>query len=199
MKDSIRLKLENLQDRFDELEALMSDAEIITDQNRFRELSKEYSEIEDVVKSFERFNEVSDNLGEAKEMQKDSDPEIRAMAEEEISSSSEELEALELDLQKLLLPKDSKDSCNVFLEIRAGTGGDEAAIFSGDLFRMYNRYAEEQKCRAESILLLVQWPSCRKLKKSMRLISTKMICVSTHSAPVVQAVSTLIKPTVQFV
>lgn len=151
MKDSIRQKLENLQDRFGELEALMSDAEIISDQNRFRELSKEYSEIEDVVKSFERFNEVSNSLSEAKEMQKDADPDIRAMAEEEIGSNNEELEALELDLQKLLLPKDSKDGCNVFLEIRAGTGGDEAAIFSGDLFRMYNRYAEEQKWKTEII------------------------------------------------
>ena len=139
MKESIRLKLENLQDRFDELEALLSDAEIIADQNLFREFSKEYSEIEDVVKSFNRFNEVSNNLSEAKEMQKDSDPEIRIMAEEEIFNGSEELEILELDLQKLLLPKDSKDSCNVFLEIRAGTGGDEAAIFSGDLHRMYSR------------------------------------------------------------
>ncbi len=149
MKESIRLKLENLQDRFGELEALLSDAEIIADQNRFREFSKEYSEIEDVVKSFNRFNEVSSNLSEAKEMQKDTDPDIRAMAEEEVASSTEELETLELDLQKLLLPKDSKDGCNVFLEIRAGTGGDEAAIFSGDLFRMYNRYAEEQKWKTE--------------------------------------------------
>ena len=151
MKESIRLKLENLQYRFAELEALLSDAEIIADQNRFREFSKEYSEIEDVVKSFNRFNEVSNNLSEAKEMQKDSDPEIRIMAEEEIFNGSEELEILELDLQNLLLPKDSKDSCNVFLEIRAGTGGDEAAIFSGDLHRMYSRYAEEQKWKTELI------------------------------------------------
>ena len=105
MKESLRLKLETLQYRFAELEALLSDAEIIADKNRFREFSKEYSEIEDVVKSFNRFNEVSNNLSEAKEMQKDSDPEIRIMAEEEIFNGSEELEILELDLQKLLLPK----------------------------------------------------------------------------------------------
>ena len=151
MKESIRIKLENLQDRFGELEALLSDAEIIADQSRFREFSKEYSEIEDVVKNFNRFNKVSRNLNEAKEMQKDTDPEIRVMAEEEIISGTEELETLELNLQKLLLPKDSKDSCNVFLEIRAGTGGDEAAIFSGDLYRMYSRYAEEQKWKTELI------------------------------------------------
>ena len=130
MKESIRYKLENLKDRFDELEALLSDAEIIADQNRFRELSKEYSELEDLVRSFNHFMNVSDNLIEAKEMQKDADSEIRAMAEEEIANNTDELAELESDLQKLLLPKDSKDSCNVFLEIRAGTGGDEAAIFS---------------------------------------------------------------------
>jgi peptide chain release factor 1 len=151
MKESIRHKLDNLKDRFDELEALLSDAEIITDQNRFRELSKEYSELEDVVRSFNRFIKVSNNLSEAKEMQKDSDSEIRAMAEEEIASNAEELETLEEDLQKLLLPKDANDSCNVFLEIRAGTGGDEAAIFSGDLFRMYTRYSEEQKWKLEVV------------------------------------------------
>ena len=151
MKESIRYKLENLKDRFDELEALLSDAEIIADQNRFRELSKEYSELEDVVRSFNHFMNVSDNLIEAKEMQKDADSEIRAMAEEEIANNTDELEELESDLQKLLLPKDSKDSCNVFLEIRAGTGGDEAAIFSGDLFRMYARYSEEQKWKLEVV------------------------------------------------
>ncbi|MBM89290.1 MAG: peptide chain release factor 1 [Gammaproteobacteria bacterium] len=151
MKNSIRNKLLNLKDRFDELEALLSDADIISEQNRFRDLSKEYSEIEAVVKSFDRFNKVSSDLSAAQEMQKDNDSDIRAMAEEEINSSSEELKILDLKLQKLLLPKDSKDSCNVFLEIRAGTGGDEAAIFSGDLFRMYNRYAEEQNWKAEVI------------------------------------------------
>lgn len=151
MKQSIRLKLDNLKDRFGELEALMSDADIISDQNKFRDLSKEYAELEDVVKSFNRYQEVTDNLEQAKEMQKDEDPEIRAMAEDEIASSNEEIETLELDLQKLLLPKDSKDSLNVFLEIRAGTGGDEAAIFSGDLFRMYSRYAEGEKWKVEVI------------------------------------------------
>ncbi len=151
MKDSIRHKLDNLKDRYGELEALLSDAEVIADQNRFRDLSKEYSEIEEVVKSFDRFLGVSDDLQQAKEMQKDSDADIREMAEEEMKSSSAELAELELGLQKLLLPKDSKDSCNVFLEIRAGTGGDEAAIFSGDLYRMYSRYAELQKWKTEII------------------------------------------------
>jgi peptide chain release factor 1 len=151
MKESIRSKLDNLKDRYEELEALLSDPEIISNQNRFRELSKEYAEIEEVVKGYARFSAVSDNLAEAREMQKDDDPDMRAMAEDEIESASAELEGLELALQKLLLPRDSKDSCNVFLEIRAGTGGDEAAIFSGDLFKMYSRFAEGQNWRMELI------------------------------------------------
>ena len=151
MKNSIRLKLENLKDRFDEIEALLSDAEIIADQNRFRDLSREYAELEEVVKSFNHHQSVSENLEQAREMEEDDDPDIREMAADEISSASEELEKLDLSLQKLLLPKDSKDSCNVFLEIRAGTGGDEAAIFSGDLFRMYSRFAESQNWRSEVI------------------------------------------------
>jgi peptide chain release factor 1 len=151
MKDTIKNKLEMLNDRFDELEALLSDAEIIADQNRFRDLSKEYSELEDVVESYNHYVQVTGNLNEAMEMHKDADPDIRAMADEEILSSKDELQALELVLQKLLLPKDSKDSCNVFLEIRAGTGGDEAAIFSGDLFRMYSRFCENQGWKIELI------------------------------------------------
>jgi len=91
MKDSIRAKLDNLKDRFDELEALLSDAEIISDQNKFRGLSKEYAELEEIVKNYNRFREVSGNLEQAREMEKDSDPEFRAMAEEEITSSNQEL------------------------------------------------------------------------------------------------------------
>lgn len=151
MKNSIRQKLDALKDRFDEIEVLLSDAEIIADQSRFRDLSKEYSELEDVVKNFNRFNSVSGDLIEAKEMQKDADADIRAMAEDEIKINGIEIERLELELQKLLLPKDSRDNCNVFIEIRAGTGGDEAAIFSGDLFKMYARYCDLLKWKAEII------------------------------------------------
>ncbi|MEZ5491086.1 MAG: peptide chain release factor 1 [Gammaproteobacteria bacterium] len=151
MKDTIHNKLDALNDRFDELEALLSDAEVITDQGRFRELSKEYAELEPVVKSYQRFQATGSSLAEARELLRDGDADIRAMAEEEIGGLETELETLELDLQKLLLPKDAKDSCNVFLEIRAGTGGDEAAIFSGDLFRMYSRYAENNGWKTEII------------------------------------------------
>ncbi len=151
MKDSIRNKLDNLKDRFCELEALLSDADVIIDQNRFRDLSKEYAEIEEVVKNYDRFLQVSEDFAQAREMQKDVDPDIRGMADEEYHRNSEELGRLELSLQTLLLPKDGKDRLNVFVEIRAGTGGDEAAIFSGDLLRMYSRYAELQKWKLEVI------------------------------------------------
>ena len=151
MKESIRSKLENLKDRYDELEALLSDADIIADQDRFRDFSKEYAEIGEVVTSFDQFLVVSENLEAAREIQKDSDPDMRIMAGEEIEAGEQELATLEQQLQRLLLPKDSNDSCNVFLEIRAGTGGDEAAIFAGDLFRMYHRYVENQKWRMEII------------------------------------------------
>ena len=151
MKESIINKLDNLQDRYQELEGLLSDAEIISNQERFRAFSKEFSEIEPVVKSFERFRKTQVELRQAKEMQKDSDSDMREMAEDEVHRTGAELELLELELQKLLLPKDEKDSFNIFLEIRAGTGGDEAAIFSGDLFRMYSRYAEVKGWRLEII------------------------------------------------
>ncbi|MDO9316828.1 MAG: peptide chain release factor 1 [Gammaproteobacteria bacterium] len=149
MKDSIFNKLENLKDRYQELEALLSDGEVLSNQERFRSLSKEFAEIEPVVKAFMQFQEVQDQLRQAREMQKDPDSDIRAMADDEVKSIEVGLEQQELELQKLLLPKDEKDSCNIFLEVRAGTGGDEAAIFSGDLFRMYSRYAEVQGWRLE--------------------------------------------------
>jgi peptide chain release factor 1 len=151
MKESIRHKLDNLRDRFGELEALLSDAEVIADQTRFRDLSKEYAELEELVQAFDRYVTAEGDLEQAREMQKDSDPEIKEMAAEEVANSEALIAELDLSLQTLLLPKDEKDSCNVFLEIRAGTGGDEAAIFSGDLFRMYSRYSELQGWRMEMI------------------------------------------------
>jgi len=149
MKDSILHKLSNLKDRYEELEALLSDGEVIGNQDRFRTLSKEFAEIEPVVKAFTAYQAVQDQLLQAREMQKDADGDIRAMADDEVRSIEAGLEAEELALQKLLLPRDEKDSCDIFLEVRAGTGGDEAAIFSGDLFRMYARYAETQGWRVE--------------------------------------------------
>lgn len=151
MKDSIKEKLENLVERYDEVGALLGDAEIIADQQRFRDLGKEYAELEPVVQCFQEYRAVLGNIEEARLLMADGDPDMREMAEEELKTSEALQEPLELQLQKLLLPKDPNDTKNVFLEIRAGTGGDEAAIFSGDLFRMYSRYAEQRGWKVEVI------------------------------------------------
>jgi len=151
MKASILAKLDHLADRYEEVGALLSDPDIISDQNKFRELSKEYAELEPVVKCYQSYQEVVNDIEEAKLLLKDSDPDMRAMAQEELKEGEAQQEALEMDLQKLLLPKDPNDNKNVFLEIRAGTGGDEAAIFSGDLFRMYSKFAETQRWKIELI------------------------------------------------
>ena len=149
MKASLLKKLEILQDRFEELTALLGDAEVISDQTRFRAYSREYAEVEPVAAGYVQWRKLQDDLEGAQALLKDSDPDLREMAVEEVRDAKEQLQALEDQLQRLLLPKDPNDGRNVFLEIRAGTGGDEAAIFSGDLFRMYSRYAERRGWRLE--------------------------------------------------
>ena len=149
MKASLLNKLDNLSDRFEELTALLGDAEVIAKQTQFRAYSKEYAEIEPVIATFRELRKVQDDLEGAHALLKDSDPDLREMAELEVDQAKESLVGLEDKLQRMLLPKDPNDGRNVYLEIRAGTGGDEAAIFSGDLFRMYSRYAEKQGWRVE--------------------------------------------------
>lgn len=149
MKASLLEKLQNISDRHEEIGALLSDPEIIGDQNRFRDLSKEYAELEPVVKAYSSYTQAQENISDAKLLLKDADADMRDMAQEEMKAGEEELAELEVELQKLLLPKDPNDEKNIFLEIRAGTGGDEAAIFSGDLFRMYCKYAEKYRWKVE--------------------------------------------------
>ncbi|PIE43697.1 MAG: peptide chain release factor 1 [Gammaproteobacteria bacterium] len=151
MKESIRLKLQHISERYEELAGLLSDSGVISDQNQFRALSKEYAEIESVVKVYHRFCQTEDDIEEARSLLKDADPAMREMAEEELAAAEASRQTQESELQKLLLPKDPNDTHNTFLEIRAGTGGDEAAIFAGDLFRMYARYAEAQRWQVEVI------------------------------------------------
>src|SRR5699024_1906214 len=151
MKESLQLKLQGISDRHEELEGLMSQPEIIQDQNRFRELSQEYAELEDVVKCFAAWQTENENLTAAKAMMDDADPDMKAMGQEEAAAAQQQLTELEDELQRLMLPRDPRDRSNVFLEVRAGTGGDEAAIFAGDLFRMYSRYADEQGWRIEMV------------------------------------------------
>jgi len=151
VKDSIRNKLETTRERFEELEGLMSDPDVIKDQDRFRDLRKEYARLEPIIGLFQQYETLSIDLTAATEMVNDSDEEVRQMAEEELAALEENRESLELELQKALIPPDPHDDSNVYLEIRAGTGGDEAAIFAGDLFRMYSKYAEAMKWPMEII------------------------------------------------
>ncbi|WP_218353945.1 peptide chain release factor 1 [Alteromonas lipotrueiana] len=151
MKESVVAKLENLVERFDEVQALLSDPEVISNQDKFRTLSKEYSQLEDVVKGFNAYQQAQENLASANEMLEEDDAEMREMAQEEIKQAKSDLEELEDKLQILLLPKDPNDDHPCFLEIRAGAGGDEAAIFAGNLFRMYSRYAESVGWKVELV------------------------------------------------
>lgn len=149
MKASILEKLDRLKERYEEVSALLSEADIINNQNRFRDLSKEFAELEPVVIGYKSYLQLLADIEEAKHLLVDGDDDMKAMAEEELKDCEARIEPAELELQKLLLPKDPNDEKNCYLEIRAGTGGDEAAIFSGDLFRMYSRFAETQGWRVE--------------------------------------------------
>ncbi len=151
MKDSIKLKLEALVDRHEEISGLLSEPETMADQNKFRALSQEYAQLEPVIKTFQAYQRNEESLEDAKIMLKEEDADMREMAKEEFSNAESQRDELALTLQKLLLPKDPNDSRNLFLEVRAGTGGDEAALFAGDLYRMYSRYADSRRWQVELI------------------------------------------------
>ena len=149
MKQSITNKLETIVERHNEVSALLSDADTIANQNQYRALSMEYAQLTPVVTNYQALKQAHAEISAAEKMTKDPDPEIKTMAEDELADARGRVETLEVELQKLLLPKDPHDNSNIFLEIRAGTGGDEAALFAGDLFRMYSRYAEARKWQVE--------------------------------------------------
>ncbi|MFC4699689.1 peptide chain release factor 1 [Glaciecola siphonariae] len=149
MKQSVVHKLESLVERFEEVQALLGEASVIRDQDKFRALSKEFSQLEEVVKQFGAFQEAEKDIASALEMLQENDPEMREMAQEELKIAKQLTEDLETSLQILLLPTDPNDDNSCFLEIRAGAGGDEAAIFAGDLYRMYSRFAETKGWRVE--------------------------------------------------
>jgi peptide chain release factor 1 len=151
VKESIKIKLESLVDRHEEISGLLSDPDTMANQNKFRELSQEYAQLEPVVSNFTKYQQCLTAIEDAKVMMKEDDADMREMAKEELAAAETESEELELTLQKLLLPKDENDARNIYLEIRAGTGGDEAGIFSGDLFRMYSRYAESRRWTVEVV------------------------------------------------
>jgi peptide chain release factor 1 len=149
MKDSIRRRLDKTAERFEEVAALLADPEVIGRQSRFRELSMEYARLEPVTARFTEFRRLEAERRAAADMAAGADAEMRVLVEDELHDLDARLEAEGLELTRLLIPKDERDDANIFLEIRAGTGGDEAAIFAGDLFRMYARYAERQGWKVE--------------------------------------------------
>ena len=151
MKDSVERKLQALVERHQELAALLADPAVVGDNNKFRELSKEYAQLEPVVSEFNGWQQAVAALADTEKMLTDSDTEMRELAREELPGAKAAVEQLELNLQKLLLPTDPNDERNVYLEIRAGTGGDEAAIFAGDLFRMYSKYADRKRWQVEIV------------------------------------------------
>jgi len=147
MKPSIRQKLDLLVDRLDEIDRMLSSPDAAGDMAQFTRLSRERAEVEPVVAQYTAFRQAENDIVEAEAML--ADPDMREFAEEEMAVARGKLPALEVELQKLLLPRDPNDDRNVILEIRAGTGGDESALFAGDLFRMYSRYAERQRWPVE--------------------------------------------------
>ncbi|MBB6095859.1 peptide chain release factor 1 [Povalibacter uvarum] len=149
MKDSIRNKLEKLVDRHEEVSGLLADPQIISNNDKFRDLSMEYAKLEPVVSRYRDYQSLLTERAQAQEMADSSDPEMRELGQEELKTLDTRIENESGELAKLLLPKDARDESNIYLEVRAGTGGDEAAIFAGDLFRMYSRYADGQGWRVE--------------------------------------------------
>ena len=149
MNQSIITKLEQLSMRLEEINALLSEQSIASDQNKFRELSIEHSQLSPINDQYNQYLSTISDINTAKKLLTEDDQDIKEMAEDEISSGQNTLDQLELELKKLLLPKDPNDSRDIIIEIRAGTGGDEASIFSGDLYRMYTRYVEKSKFKIE--------------------------------------------------
>lgn len=147
MKESLRHRLDQMVDRFEEVTALLSDPDTISDNKKFRELSMEHSDLSEITTTWQDFVQAEADLQTANELL--SDPEMKEMALDEIEVARANIEMLEERLNVMMLPKDPNDKATAFLEIRAGTGGDEAAIFSGDLFRMYQKYAQSQGWQVE--------------------------------------------------
>ena len=147
MTPSIRRKLETLAERHEEIALLLAQPDVLADAGRFRELSREYAQIEPVAAALREHDEAERELAETRAMLVD--PELREMAADDVERLQARLAELDGELQLLLLPKDPRDEANLFLEVRAGTGGDEAALFAGDLFRMYARYAERRRWHVE--------------------------------------------------
>ena len=149
MKDSISRKLTSLSERLVELDRLLAEPDVVSNMDSYRKITREHADITPVVGLFAKYQKSEADIAAAQDMGKD--PEMREFAEEEIKAGKARLEQIEIDMQKALLPKDPNDEKNIFLEVRAGTGGDESALFAGDLFRMYTRYAERNRWQVEVV------------------------------------------------
>ncbi|MBK8163732.1 MAG: peptide chain release factor 1 [Gammaproteobacteria bacterium] len=149
MTPSIERKLDSLAERLQELQALLSDAGTIAQTQRFRELSREFAQLGPLISAFDAYRDNRAEIAATEEMLGDKDPAVRALAQEELKRVRQEDERLETEVKRLLIPSDPLDDANIFLEIRAGTGGDEAALFAGNLFRMYSMYAERRRWQIE--------------------------------------------------
>ena len=147
MKESLRHRLDQMADRFEEVTALLSDPDTISDSKKFRALSVEHSDLSELVDVWGKFCQAEEDLATANEML--GDPDMKELAQDEIETAKSKIDELTEILNVMMLPKDPNDKATAFLEIRAGTGGDEAAIFSGDLFRMYQKYAQSQGWQVE--------------------------------------------------
>ena len=207
----MKAKLEQLDARLAELNSLLVQEEITKNMDQYRKLNREHAEISPVVEQFQLYQQAQADEEAAIAMQ--SDPDMKEFAEEEIRDARARMENMQSDLQRLLLPKDPNDDKNIFLEIRAGTGGDESALFAADLFRMYTRYAERQRWQIEVVSAsesdlggykagfihqLVQVPLCLKQMPSVILKSTRLTFVSTRLELLVQVDNILIKQILRF-
>ncbi len=189
---SIRTRLQQAQERHEEIAMLLATQEVMADQNRFRELSVEYSQLEPVVNAWSRWQKAGLSIKEAQALLGSPDADMKELAEEEVASAKELQQELERELNILLLPRDPDDDNNIFLEIRAGTGGDEAALFAGDLFRMYQRYVESKRWQIEVIKTATA--STAVSRKSWRVSSGTAHTPGSSSNPAPTACSVSLKP-----
>ena len=151
MLDSIKTRLTEIKDNFSDIQTKLSMPDVINDQNQYASLSKEYSNLKPIVEKFEEYIQCESNISSAEEVLNESDMDLAELAKEEIKENNERISEIEIELKNLLIPVDENDDKNVFVEVRAGTGGDEAALFVGDLYRMYLRLAERNRWKSDLI------------------------------------------------
>jgi peptide chain release factor 1 len=149
LHEGLKRKLRDLKERHEEVGHMISDPAVLSDANKFKALNKEFSQLDQLMQTTSRYENLLQNQSDTEALAKGEDADMRELAREELPAIEAGIEACEVELKTLLVPRDPMDEANLFLEVRAGTGGDEAAIFAGDLFRMYSRYAESCRWKVE--------------------------------------------------